>query len=92
MAEINTLRHPKNSHRKLVTLPKYSEALAEFFGIMMGDGGINNPWQANITLNSEADAMYVKHVFRLCKSLFVAEPAVRKRKTTKEKRGRGGKG
>lgn len=41
MADIDTLKYPKKSHRKEVILPKYSEDLAEFFGIMMGDGGIN---------------------------------------------------
>ena len=37
---------------KKVLLPKHSVHLAEFFGIMLGDGGINNPWQATITLNA----------------------------------------
>ncbi len=80
MADIKTLKHPENSHRKKIILPKYSEDLAEFFGIMMGDGGINNPWQANITLNSIKDADYSKYINSLCKELFGIEPVIRKRK------------
>lgn len=81
MVDVHTLRYPQNSHRKQVILPKYSVELAEFFGIMMGDGGINNPWQANITLNSIKDAKYSKYISRLCKRLFGIIPAIRKRKT-----------
>lgn len=80
MADIKTFKHPEKSHRKHVILPKLSEDLAEFFGIMMGDGGINNPWQANITLNSIADADYSKYVLGLCEKLFEVTPAIRKRK------------
>ncbi|MEK7478208.1 MAG: LAGLIDADG family homing endonuclease [Patescibacteria group bacterium] len=81
MADICTLKHPENSHRKQIILPKYSVNLAEFFGIMIGDGGINNPWQANITLNSIKDAKYAAHICSLCNKLFGITPAVRKRKT-----------
>ena len=81
MADVYTLKYPENSHRKKVILPKYSPLLAEFFGIMMGDGGINNPWQANITLNSIKDARYAKYIFNTCKKLFGIMPAIRKRKT-----------
>lgn len=80
VADIKTFKHPEKSHRKHVILPKFSEDLAEFFGIMMGDGGINNPWQANITLNSIADADYSKYILGLCGKLFGVTPAIRKRK------------
>ncbi len=81
MVDISTLKYPKNSHRKEVILPKHSPELAEFFGIMMGDGGINNPWQANITLNSIKDALYSQYVQDLCEKLFGIVPTIRKRKT-----------
>lgn len=81
MVDIYALKYPKNSHRKQVILPKYSPQLAEFFGIMIGDGGINNPWQANITLNSIKDAQYAKYIYDICKKLFSITPAIRKRKT-----------
>lgn len=80
MTNIDTLKFPRNSHRKNVMLPKYSKELAEFFGIMLGDGGINNEWQANISLNSISDFQYSKYVSNLCKKLFGIEPAVRQRK------------
>lgn len=81
MADISTLKYPHNSHRKKVILPKYSADLAEFFGIMIGDGGINNPWQANITLNSTKDTEYAKYISVLCNKLFGTTPAARRRKT-----------
>lgn len=80
MVDIVKLRYPKKSHRKNVILPKYSESLAEFFGIMMGDGGINNPWQANISVNSVKDKEYSKYIFLLCQKLFGIVPVIRKRK------------
>ncbi len=86
MASITTLRYPKKSHRKQLRLPEPSPELAEFFGIMIGDGGIGNPWQAIITLNSVADAKYVEHVVGLCEDLFDISPAVRKRKDKKDKK------
>ena len=80
MGRIADLQYPEKSHRKAVALPRYSVQLAEFFGIMMGDGGINNPWQANITLNSIADAPYIEYVANLSQKLFGIEPAIRKQK------------
>ena len=80
MADVLTLKYPKKSHRKEVVLPKYSEPLAEFFGIMMGDGGINNDWQATVTVNSIADADYAQYISSLCKKLFNIRPVIRKRK------------
>ncbi|MEK9177261.1 MAG: LAGLIDADG family homing endonuclease [Patescibacteria group bacterium] len=79
--EVAALRYPKKSHRKTVVLPTESSLLAEFFGIMLGDGGINNAWQATITLNSESDATYAKYIERLCKKIFGIVPVIRKRKT-----------
>ncbi len=83
MVKVTTLKYPKKSHRKEVTLPKYSKDLAEFFGIMMGDGGINNIWQANITVNSVSDFSYSGYISSLCKKLFDVEPAIRMRKNAK---------
>ena len=80
MGTIAELAYPKKSHRKEVLLPKPSVCLAEFFGIMLGDGGINNPWQANITLNSVKDKEYIAYVSELCQELFGVVPPVRKRK------------
>ena len=74
------MRYPKKSHRKIVRIPRRSKKLAEFIGIMLGDGGINNDWQANVSMNSVADAEYAIYVENLIVSLFGIYPAVRKRK------------
>lgn len=49
----------------------------------MGDGGINNLWQATITLNAVADAKYARYVSDLCKKLFGILPVMRRRKGSK---------
>lgn len=86
MSDILSLKYPNKSHRKVVTLPVPSVELAEFFGIMMGDGGINNLWQANITLNSVADATYLEYVCALIEKLFCVAPAIVKNKKRKAAR------
>jgi len=83
MAFVSLLRYPKKSHRKLVNLPGASDTLAEFFGIMLGDGGINNAWQANVTLNTEADAAYIEFVKKMMQTLFHVSPRIMHRTTRK---------
>lgn len=73
------LRHPKKSHRKAIRTPKESSELAELMGIELGDGGINNPWQLVITLNSEADKEYSLFVSDLLKRLFDINVHMKKR-------------
>lgn len=81
MADLNSLRFPNKSHRKKVILPVDSAQLAEFIGIMMGDGGINNEWQATITMNAISDKAYANYIHDLCLELFGIVPAIRQRKT-----------
>ena len=76
------LTYPNKSHRKKVSLPKPSKNLAEFIGIMLGDGGINNPWQATVSVNWLADRIYADYISDLCYSLFAVRPSIYKRKTT----------
>lgn len=57
-----------------VRLPRKSEKLAEFVGIVMGDGGITD-YQVIITLNKRDDADYAVFVADLMKSLFQVEPS-----------------
>jgi hypothetical protein len=52
-----------------IKLPNYSKHLAEFVGIMLGDGHVSK-YQIGITLNSIADKEYVTHVLNLIKLLF----------------------
>lgn len=56
-----------------------SEDLAEFVGILLGDGGIMEG-QASITLNSEADKEYLGYVVDLIKKLFKFDAPYAKRK------------
>lgn len=49
--------------------PKKSEDLAEFVGIMLGDGGITQ-YQVTITFHSEDEKEYSKFVANLIKGLF----------------------
>jgi len=80
MADISSLKFPKRSHRKKVDLPIASPQLAEFMGIMIGDGGINNSWQVTITMNAISDKPYANYIYNLCIKLFGIAPAIRKRK------------
>lgn len=68
--------------RKFYNHPTKSVLLAEFVGIMLGDGGIT-PAQCAITLNSEADAMYIPFVANLGNQLFGFAPGIYKRTTEK---------
>ena len=55
--------------------PRKSKELAEFFGIMMGDGGITNS-QICVTLHHIDDLEYSKFVIKLMKKLFDILPSV----------------
>lgn len=77
----NELTHLNKSHRKQVVIPQPSNDLAEFIGIMLGDGGIHTPWQATITVNWLADKDYADYIANLCYSLFHIRPSIYKRKT-----------
>ena len=74
------LKYPKKSHRKKICIPRKSADLAEFIGIMLGDGGINNPWQVTITVNSVSDKEYADYIKTLSKKLFCVSPSFYKRK------------
>lgn len=60
----------------------YSKNLAEFVGIMLGDGGITSG-QCAITLNSEADIEYFTFVSELGRKLFGESPKFILRKNCK---------
>lgn len=86
MANVTSLQYPKKSHRKKILFPKHSVRLAEFFGIMLGDGGINNPWQATITVNATKDREFVQYIKKLVKLLFGITPTSFIYKTKKAER------
>lgn len=60
---------------KSIREPNFSEDLAEFTGIVMGDGGITNS-QVTITLNSKTDKLYGDFIKNLLKKLFKVKPSV----------------
>lgn len=49
--------------------PEFSNELAEFVGILLGDGGIQK-YQIKISLNLKKDREYAKYVIKLIKSIF----------------------
>lgn len=55
--------------------PEKNAELAEFVGIVLGDGGISKK-QVTITLHRITDSEYAKYVKRLVKNLFVVEMGV----------------
>lgn len=65
--------------RNVFRRPERSSALAEFVGIVLGDGGLTQN-QLRITLNSVADKRYVEYVRNLISDLFDYEPLIWKRK------------
>jgi len=66
--------------RKLIKKPTKNRYLAEFIGIMLGDGGIT-PSQIQITLNSKNEVEYVEFVKNLIKKLFKLNSGIYKFKT-----------
>ena len=62
--------------------PKHSKLLAEFFGTVLGDGGIRK-YQMTITLNSEVDKRYIHYVIKKSKELFGYNPYAFKIKNCK---------
>lgn len=58
-----------------VYLPRSSAHLAEFIGILLGDGGITD-FQVTITLHKVDDKPYIDYIMRLCRNLFHLEPSL----------------
>lgn len=65
-----------------ITKPKESTDLAEFIGIMLGDGGLTT-YQCTVYLSSETDQEYAKYVKELIKKLFRLTPGIHKHKKWK---------
>lgn len=60
---------------KAVHKPKHSAELAEFIGIMMGDGGVSE-YQVIVTLHHVDDLEYASYVTKLIEKLFRVNPRV----------------
>lgn len=63
-----------------INIPRFSKHLAEFIGILLGDGAITKR-QVVITLNRFDDKDFIKYVKNLIKSLFFVNPAESKRES-----------
>lgn len=75
----------KNNYfiQKDINKPQKNNELAEFVGIMMGDGGITNR-QITITLNSKTDKHYGSFIRKSLKKLFSITPSIYIRKKEKK--------
>lgn len=69
-------------YTKQIIQPQKSANLAEFVGIMLGDGGMTN-FQCVIYLNSEIDKDYANYVSELILKLFNIKPSIYKHKKHK---------
>jgi len=77
-------RFNKNKYfvTRAITIPQKNTDLAEFVGIMIGDGGISKS-QVIVSLNHETEKLYSIFVKRLFKKLFEVKPSIyRKDKST----------
>lgn len=64
---------------KEITIPQRNNKLAEFVGIIIGDGGITKR-QITVTLNCETDKLYSSFVKNLIRELFEVDPSIYVRK------------
>ncbi len=67
---------------KKIAFPQKNTELAEFVGIILGDGGISSK-QVTVTLNKFDDKYFIKHVKQLFYELFRINTAVYERKGEK---------
>ncbi|MDB5265545.1 MAG: hypothetical protein JWM39_258 [Parcubacteria group bacterium] len=65
---------------KRIQQPEKSIELAEFIGIMIGDGNISK-YQVKISLHHTNDLEYSRYVSNLIQKLFAIEPHIQKRPT-----------
>ncbi|TSC95090.1 MAG: Uncharacterized protein CEN87_102 [Parcubacteria group bacterium Licking1014_1] len=68
--------YPNCNLPKIISKPKNNANLAEFIGIMLGDGGISSKTQASITLHKEDSKEYIPFVCDSIKNLFSINPTV----------------
>lgn len=77
--------HPEEARRrgfinlKPIKMPPQSAELANFIGIMLGDGGIRSKYQLSITYNSKTDKEFAVYIGKLVKRLFGIEHSVLRR-------------
>lgn len=76
--------HPElwTKYTKPCNYPEESEDLAEFIGIVLGDGGLTH-FQCVIYLNSDTDQEFANYAQRLITKLFNIVPSIKKHKIHK---------
>ncbi|MCF7907211.1 LAGLIDADG family homing endonuclease [Patescibacteria group bacterium] len=62
--------------KKDISRPGNSTELAEFIGIILGDGGIGSDYQVVVTVHKENGRQYIGFICSLIKNLFKLTPAV----------------
>ena len=65
-----------------ITVPQISEKLAEFIGILIGDGNMT-AYQVSVALDAETDKGYVNFVTNLMFEFFGLQPTIRKVKNSR---------
>lgn len=68
--------------RKVIKHPRKSALLAEFVGIMLGDGCLSSQFQVGIAFNSETDREYGMYLQRLFRELFGLQTTIQRRTDT----------
>ena len=71
--KIGKYQEHKIFEKKMIIVPRNGTDLAEFCGILIGDGGVTK-YQVTITLNYETDKEYSTFVVKLIKRLFKVKP------------------
>ena len=69
--------------RKPIRQPRKSALLAEFVGILLGDGCLGSPFQVSIAFNSETDASYGVYLQQLFRRLFGVTASIKCRAGTR---------
>ena len=69
--------------RKPIRQPRKSALLAEFVGILLGDGCLGSPFQVSIAFNSETDASYGVYLQQLFRRLFGVSAPIKCRAGTR---------
>lgn len=70
MADPEYAKRARFRLRKTIKYPPESSLLAEFIGIMLGDGGVRNDYQIAVSFNGEEDRAYAARIQRMVKKLF----------------------
>lgn len=66
--------------RKEIKYPAECSELAEFIGIMLGDGGLSGNHQITISFNNKTDHEYAEYICKVIRQLFLIDFHIHKRR------------